>query len=236
MVDLHSHILYGIKDSPTDIGLSVEIARQYAQRGFSHVVSTPHFNPEKDSIDAFVSLCAEKYAELKSRLVAESIDLHVIPGAEVVMSPEIVELENIAKLCIANTPYLLVELPWDDFPRCTRSVLFWLGLQKITPILAHPERNREIWMLTNRYRELIDTEVLLQIDIPSFIGSKQSRKAIEHFFYNGAVTFVATDIHHPDDFSTIDKAIAAAEKRYGCDEMERIWNNSSGIIESSQPI
>lgn len=234
MVDIHSHILYGIKDSPKDITGSLQIAKLYEQRGFSSVVSTPHFDPGEDDFNDFISLCKERYAELKVRLKEENIHLSVIPGAEVMVSPGLLELKDAQRLCFAGTSYMLIELPSDSFPQYTRSVLFWLGLQNIKPILAHPERNTEMWMTANRYQELIDTEILIQLDALSFVGEKPSRRAAHSFFRDGAVTFIATDAHQPADFDCFDKAIAVVEKKYGPEALQRIWNNSLKVLTDSE--
>ena len=44
MVDLHSHIIYGIDDGAKTIEDSIELARQAIKRGFTHIIATPHYN------------------------------------------------------------------------------------------------------------------------------------------------------------------------------------------------
>ena len=43
MIDIHSHILYGIDDGSTDIEESIEIIKRLKQIGFHKIIATPHY-------------------------------------------------------------------------------------------------------------------------------------------------------------------------------------------------
>ena len=43
MVDFHTHILPGIDDGSDSVECSIEMLKQEAEQGISHVVATPHF-------------------------------------------------------------------------------------------------------------------------------------------------------------------------------------------------
>jgi protein-tyrosine phosphatase len=234
MIDIHSHILYGILDSPTNIEGSLEIAKQYVRSGFTHIVSTPHFNSSKDDIETFVLNCSNKYNQLNELLYKENISLSIIPGAEVMLSPDIIRMPNIDKLCIDKSEYMLIEFPWEYFPTWIKDVLFELGLKSITPILAHPERNR--WIIENykKFSELIDAGLLTQINAINLLKGGQYKKTISHLIKNNAVTFIASDAHLPDERLTrFNEAISVMKKRYGILVSEKIIDNSSLVIKNS---
>jgi len=45
MIDLHSHILFGIDDGAKDINMSLEMARLAVADGTTHIACTPHIMP-----------------------------------------------------------------------------------------------------------------------------------------------------------------------------------------------
>lgn len=231
MVDIHSHILHGIADSPADIMISLEIARQYEESGFTHVVSTPHFNPVKDNIEKFISDCEEKYAALNKLISDKGICLTLIPGAEVILCSDLLNIKDIDKLSIGSSKYLLVEFPWNAFPVSARSILYSLELQGFIPILAHPEKNYEIRAQIDRFIDLTETGLLIQIDAESLVKDKRSKKAADIFFRKNVVSFIATDVHRPGEcFINFENAIKAAGRKYGSENIRKLLNNSSIII------
>lgn len=230
MVDIHSHILYGIQDSPKSIEVSIEIAKQYISNGFSHVVSTPHFNPASSDIDNFRNECENKLNEINERLNQENLSLSIIPGAEVMLSPEILEIQNFNYLCIRNTNYMLVEFPWRYYPIWADQVLFELGLLNIVPILAHPERNDEIFRNYDKFIQLIDSGLITQINaISLFYGT--TRRRIRKLFEDNAVSFIATDTHKPDErLDCFNKAISKLNQKIGTTRTKRITRNSELVL------
>jgi len=42
MIDIHSHILYGLDDGAKDLAGSIEMARQAVAEGITSVIATPH--------------------------------------------------------------------------------------------------------------------------------------------------------------------------------------------------
>lgn len=231
MVDIHSHILHGIFDSPPSISISLEIAKQYVKYGFTHVVSTPHYNPANEDVESFLIKCDDRYRKLDNLLTQENVKISIIPGAEVVLCPELLKINNIDKLCINNSEYMLVEFPFNQFPSWSQNVLFELGLKNITPILAHPERNKEIYKHFKKFSTLIDTGLLLQINAISLFTGSTCKKMIRRLFAENAVYFIASDTHLPDQrLACFHKSISILEKRYGANKIKRILNNSTQVI------
>ena len=231
MVDIHSHILYDIADSPTSIEISLEIAKQYIKCGFTHIVSTPHYNPSNEDSNSFLLKCDDKYNKLNDLLYQSNLTLSIIPGAEVTLCPELLNIRNLNRLCIANSTYMIVELPWNQFPYWTQSILYELELRKITPILAHPERNQGIYKHYDKFTKLIESGLLIQIDAFSLFEGRTCKKIIRRLFRDDAVSFIATDTHLPDRrLLCFNKALSVSKKRYGESRTNRILNNSSLVI------
>ena len=230
MVDIHSHILYGIQDSPKNIELSIEIARQYISCGFMYVVSTPHYNPALLDIDKFHIECEYKLNELNERLNQEELLLSIVPGAEVMLSPELLEIQNINNLCIKDTNYMLIEFPWRYYPIWSEHVLFELELRNIIPILAHPERNDEIFNNYDRFIQLIDSGLITQINAASLFSANTKRR-VRKLLEDNAVSFIATDTHKPDErLSCFNKAIKILDRKIGTLRTKNIIQNSSLVL------
>ena len=197
--DLHCHILPGLDDGATDFEQAVQMCRLYAQQGTKTIVATPHMcHP---TYDAPVCLAREQVGRLAEACVAESIDLSVLPGAEVRLTPELLEyLEDQRLLTLADgSTYLLLELPPRVVPPI-EDLLFQLGLRGITVVLAHPERNRVLARDTRRLRGLVERGCLVQICVGSVLGDfgRSARRAAFDYLRGGLVHVVAGDAHGPE--------------------------------------
>lgn len=233
MVDIHSHILHNVYDSPTSIHVSLQIAEQYVQYGFTHVISTPHFYPSEESVDDFLLKCDHLYYQLGRLMRKNRIYLNIIQGAEVMLCPELLKMDDIHRLCIDNTSHMLVELPWNQFPPWTKDVLFELALDGIVPIMAHPERNVEIYNNFGQFLKLVDSGMKTQINANSIFQPSLRKKIIRLLFKNNAVSYIATDCHQPDDrIQKFNKALRKLKRRYGKAQLERITERSMSLVQN----
>ena len=68
LIDFHSHILPCVDDGSKDVAMSLQMLRQQWQQGVGHVVLTPHFYPEHDSPEHFLSARAEAFRSLQEAM------------------------------------------------------------------------------------------------------------------------------------------------------------------------
>jgi protein-tyrosine phosphatase len=170
MIDLHCHILPGIDDGPETMTEAIAMCRMAAADGTGTIVATPHFKP--GTHESTSRRIIEAVATLSEELKKRGIDIRILPGAEVAVSPEMhASLKPDGYLTINNGRYFLAEFSpltvpdrWDTF------LLSFLDAG-MTPIVAHPERNT--WF--RRHPEALATAVhngiLLQITAMSITGS-----------------------------------------------------------------
>ena len=73
------------------------------------------------------------------------IGLKVFPGQELRMYEELFEDFDLNKILTLNNAgtHLLIEFPSVHVPRYAEKLLYDIQM-RITPIIAHPERNREL--------------------------------------------------------------------------------------------
>lgn len=200
MIDIHAHILCCGDDGAACAEETIQIAEEFYRTGVACVAATPHFirgsceiEPEK-----IIALTEEYNHLLKTR----KINLTIVPGMEIEMCHEIPGLYKAGKLLTLNHQgrYMLVELPFHSVPPFTQQIFYELKLLGITPILAHPERNRELCEHPEPIWEMVHKGVLMQINggsLLGYFGSRVRKRAVSLIECN-LVHLVAGDAHQAD--------------------------------------
>ncbi len=81
MIDIHSHILPGIDDGAAGWEETLQLARAAVEDGIRTIVATPHH--ANRSFWNYAAEVRELTAEVNKRLLAEGIQLQVLPGQEI---------------------------------------------------------------------------------------------------------------------------------------------------------
>ena len=94
--------------------------------------------------------------------------------------------------------YVLFELPFMSEPPNLDATIFSLQTNGYKPILAHPERYGFWYNDFNRYLEMKDKGVHLQLNILSLIGhySPETKKISERLIDEGLISFLGSDCHN----------------------------------------
>ncbi|MGE7587274.1 tyrosine-protein phosphatase [Peribacillus sp. NPDC101480] len=234
MIDIHCHILPGVDDGSADMKESLNMARKAVEAGITHLFATPHHLNEKyvnvksDIIDRAV--------RLNESLQQNNIPLTIHPGQEVRIHRDIfssLEKEEILTLD-DNVTYLLLELPSGRVPAYTQEVIYELLLKGITPIIVHPERNKELITNHKLLFELVQEGALTQITSGSIIGNfgksiqSFSKKIIEH----NLAHFIATDAHNIGSRGfTLQQAYEKITKVYGIERTFYFKENTELLLQ-----
>ena len=80
-----------------------------------------------------------------------------------------------------------------------KSVLFQLQMAGYKPILAHPERYAYWHREPQKFKDLVDRDVTLQLNTGSLSGfyGPGVQKCGEWLIEQGLISYVASDCHHP---------------------------------------
>lgn len=171
MYDLHNHILPGIDDGPQTLKESLLMARQASAQGTRVMAATPHrFHSGNENIGMEI---VRKVAELQSHFDAEEIDLRLIAGVEMTMRDDIVSQLKSGRMIPLGGPggkTVLIEPPFDQIPQAALALLQSVADAGYTPILAHPERNKEIQAGSNFPAQCAQIGAVLQITAGSVLG------------------------------------------------------------------
>src|SRR5271154_60884 len=140
MIDLHSHILWGLDDGAKTLEESVAMVRLAAETGTTDLVATPHANHQyRFDADKVV----RRLEEL--RAAAGTIP-RLYSGADFHLDVENIEraLQDPAPFTVNRLAYLMVEFPDFAIPPGIRRVFQEMLARGIVPVITHPERNAHL--------------------------------------------------------------------------------------------
>ncbi|NCT37340.1 tyrosine protein phosphatase [Bacillus sp. EB93] len=239
MIDIHCHILPGVDDGSADMKESMNMARKAVEAGISHLYATPHHLNEK-----YVNVkndIINRAVRLNESLQQANIPLIIHPGQEVRIHRDIfISLEKEEILTLDdNGRYLLLELPSGSVPTYTQEVIYELLLKGITPIIVHPERNKELIENHKLLFELVEEGALTQLTSSSIIGlsgknvKSFSKKILEH----NLAHFIATDAHNVGSRGfTLLQAYETITKEYGIELTFYFKENAEQLSKGQSPI
>ena len=194
MIDLHSHVLYGIDDGPPTLEGSVEILRAAQGDGIEKIAATPHVRGDH-------RVTPEQMEAGVDELNRLDLGVEVLRGGE--LDLEYVrpfDDEMLRRFGLGGNPsLLLVEFPYVGWPLQLRDRLFDFTLRGFTVLLAHPERNPEVQREPSRVGELVDAGAYVQLTAASLDGrlGKRPRECGRALLDAGLAHVIASDAHAP---------------------------------------
>ena len=198
MIDLHSHILYGLDDGAATLDVALEMGRMAAADGTRVLAATPHGPGSTACRHYDPALIHERIATLNAALAAEGIALEVVAGTEICYDGDLVErLKRGALLAYGASRTILLELPHDTLPPVFDRALFSIQLAGYRVVLAHPERIVAVQRDANALLPLIERGVLMQVTAEALTGGQgeRLRATAELMLTHGMVHLLASDTH-----------------------------------------
>ncbi len=181
---------------------SLAMARHAVASGITHSVCTPHIHHGRYNNNMIGIARAREIFERHLR--EHNCPLQIACAAEVRICPEIMLMKVNGTLpylgCWQNQPVLLLELPHSHIPPGTRELIEWLRREGVQPLIAHPERNRDVWRDYNQAVRLVKMGCLLQVTAGVFSGhfNPPSKQIARQLLEDGLITIVASDAHSLD--------------------------------------
>lgn len=200
MIDVHCHLLPGIDDGPQTMEESITLAQLAVQNGITHAVVTPHIHLGRWNNEAIT--ISHLMHQLQMRLTAANIPLQLGMAAEVRLDAQIMQWLAQDKIPFLGTyngkRVMLLELPHANIPLGTDNLISWLLKRDIQPLIAHPERNKEIMRSVDKIRPLLRLGCLLQVTAGSVVGlfGKPAQRCARELLDMGAVFVLASDAHN----------------------------------------
>lgn len=193
MIDIHSHILWGLDDGARSKEESVAMVKMAALAGTTDIVASPHSNTEYQfDPDVVHARIAELQAE-----VGPTIQIHY--GCDFHMMMENIDdaLANPEKYSIDHKGYLLVEFADFVIPKTTPEIFHRMLSRGLRPVVTHPERNPLLVRRLPELAEWVSMGCLLQITAASLTGrfGREAKSGSEAMMANGLVQIIASDAH-----------------------------------------
>lgn len=234
MIDIHSHILPGIDDGAQTEEDSIAMAKAAIQNGIDTIVATPHHkNRTYDNVKADI---IQHVTILNQLFEANGLDLQVLAGQEVRIYGEIVEdIEKGEILPINNSKYILVEFPTDSVPHYTEQLFYDIQVAGYVPVIAHPERNRELLNNHTKMFELVRNGALTQVTAGSLLGAfgKQMQQFSHQLIASNLTHIIASDAHNTTSRTfNLHEAYEVIKSKYGVETYYMFVENAHLLLDN----
>lgn len=238
MIDIHCHLLPEIDDGPQSMAEALILANYAVNNGIQKAVVTPHIHPGRYEND--LKKIRENFHEFKGVLEYRGVALELGMAAEVRVCPEILPM-----ILQDRIPFLgeydgykiiLLEFPHSHIPPGSDKLVKHLMKQGIKPLIAHPERNKDVMNDLTKISPFIEMGCLLQITAGS-LANKFGEKCYEtsrEMLIRNWVSVIATDAHNeqhrPPD---LQQGYKATELIMGPDKaQELVYDMPLNIVKS----
>ena len=223
MVDFHSHILPGVDDGSTCVEMSVAMLKMETEQGVQTVVATPHFYADRNTPAQFLAKRQEAMEQLQKAMEKEEGMPRIVLGAEVSYFRGMSESEAMWDLRIADTNYILVEMPlppWDR--RVYEELTGLINKQNLHPIIAHIDRYLHPLHGRGILKHLQGLPVLLQANTGFFTRKRTEKRALQ-LVQNGYIHLLGTDCHNLKGRApNMDEALDRIGETAGGDALDQI--------------
>jgi protein-tyrosine phosphatase len=203
LIDLHCHLLPGIDDGPETLDEALEMARIAVANGITAAHVTPHLHPGRWENDrARIETAVAAY---RAALAKAGIGLEIGFAAEVRLDYDILPLIEANRVPFLGTlegcKVMLLEFPHGHVPVGADKFVAWLLERNIRPMIAHPERNKDLMRDPARLAPFVEQGCLLQVTADAVAGGfgELSATRAREFLERGWVTVLASDAHDTTD-------------------------------------
>ncbi len=220
--------------------MALAMAAQANDSGIHQIICTPHhlngvFTNSRTTI-------LEQIEYLRQHITAAGLELNLHPGAELHLVPELPQqlLEGSAMSYADLGRAALIELPKSTMPQGTEMILEQLLYQGITPVIAHPERNRALLRTPERVGEWVQWGCALQLTAQSCSGDfgEPLQRVCQYWCQRGWVHLVASDAHRPQGRSpaTLAKAYPTLVAWLGADSARLLTVDNPQRLLAGEPL
>lgn len=200
MIDLHCHLLPGIDDGPATPAEALQLCRLAVADGITHAIVTPHIHPGRwpNSKQTIAQDCARLQRALHNR----DIPLQLGFAAEVRLSDELMGQIDVDEIPfygeMGGYQVMLLEFPHGHIIPGSDKLVQWLLERKVRPLIAHPERNRQVMKDPGQIQPFLDLGCWLQVTAGSVLGDfgEKAQASARQLLEANQVTVLASDGHN----------------------------------------
>jgi protein-tyrosine phosphatase len=235
VIDIHSHVLYGLDDGARTLETSLAMVGIAAENGTTDLVCTPHanltytFEPER---------IGERLAEIAA---ASGNLLRLYSGCDFHLSYDNIQdaVANPAKYTIDHKNYLLVEFSDLLIFKNTAEIFGRLQDAGMIPVITHPERNGLLRQRIARIEEWVGGGARVQVTGQSLIGEfgRSAKEFCVTLLDKKLVHFVASDAHDCEHRPPrMDQAYAWLKKEHGQELADALCTLNPRAVLDGEPL
>lgn len=194
-VDFHSGILPhpDAENIDEELDRCVEILKILHKAKIKTVVATPYFNSVDDNVPSFLAKREEALDLLNKKIKGQSLP-RIIPGAEVLFTTSLLDISDTTKLCVGNTNYIMLSLPYQEYSDMVLETLQKLIISKnLCPIIAHIEKYLEFYTM-EQIEKISSLGVIMQLSCDAIINRSTRKSALELLTRNVVQIIGSNDI------------------------------------------
>ena len=218
-----------VDDGSKDVKMSVKMLEAEIATGVHTIVATPHFYLSEQSLESFLSARNAAYEQLLPH--AQKLDTEIVMGAEVLYTHSLADID-MKKLCIGNTKYMMIELPYQKLSRnFIRSFHSFINsiYPDVIPVLAHAERYLNFTDEESLY-DVLNCDMIVQLNSGSFKMFSPHIKFMHNLVKHDMAHLLGTNCHNLTSRApNMDIAYKALNKKFpGC--FDDMMNNAGKIL------
>lgn len=230
-IDVHGHFLPRLDDGSRSVEESIDMARQMADAGYSHLCCTPHIWPEHQRSPQFI---LDRVADLQKVFVEQGVPITLVAGGELnLVDLDVLSMkdQDIVSYGMAGK-YVLFdfwagELPDDYFKRIER-----IQRMGAIPVQAHPERIACFQTQPAILDELAHRGVLLQCNLHCLcdLSGVRTRDCAERWLSEKRYFLLASDSHRIDTMNIRLRGLQIAIELLGQAEVDRLTRTNPATV------
>ena len=238
MIDVHSHIVFGVDDGAETIEQSIEMIKEANLAGFDKVIATPHYMDSYYEINK--NEINSRIMQINNELQQINCSTQILQGNEIYFTRDINELIDDEKATtLAESKYVLFELPLNSELINLDQIIYQILEKGRIPVLAHPERYAFVQKNPNVLIPLIENGVIIQCNYGSIIGryNENARKTIKKMLEHNMVHLLGSDAHRQNGiYLEIPSAIEEIENIIGQSKTYEITTTNPEMIINGEEI
>jgi protein-tyrosine phosphatase len=235
MIDVHCHLLPGIDDGAQTLNDSIELINLAIADGITHIVATPHIHPGRFNNDT--ASIATAYSQVMRWVKQTKAPIKLSTAAEVRISIELLQMLEHHTIPFVGQwdgyNVMLLEMPHSHILPGSDKLIKLLLNNKIRPLIAHPERNKEIMAAPEKIKPFVDQGCLLQVTAGALVGrfGTPAQKVATQLCKENLVTLIATDAHNTKHRPPkLAEAYALLDREISQDYSLKLKNNVSQLV------
>lgn len=193
--DFHTHILPGIDDGSLSFEESVKMLKQEREQGITTIILTPHFYAQRMHMDAFLANRQKALNLLYNSIKTIENCPRLVAGAEVSFCAGMSKWDNLEKLTVGNSRYIIIEMPFIRWSESMYEELAYIRkVRGLIPVIPHIERYLTRTFFSDQLKRLAEIPVFLQANCNLF-NRLSTRHIALKLLKQQKIHFLGSDCH-----------------------------------------